>query len=213
LCSSEVYMQLEGQAYDKHWLRSGKYTKANDLSSEIPYWIESGGTYALWFVKGHWMLGEKSDLGEDTGYLHGTSPTLCPESIGSNWKYADGGQFLDAQGNAKMFKYEENSCSNEVYMQLKGRAKYKQGSNAGKYTKANDLSSGMPYWTSTDGTKALWFVEGRWRIGPRSHLRTITQGIHSTFSPPCPESVGSHWKYVDDGEFVDAQGNAKMFQA
>ena len=97
-------------------------------------------------------------------------------------------------------------------MQLYGQAHDQQYSMAGKYTKeANGLSSGMPYWTSSDGTKALWFTNGQWRIGKESDLGTTTQYLYSTNSPLCPESVGSHWKYWDGEEWLDAEGNAKMF--
>ena len=77
---------------------------------------------------------------------------------------------------------------------------------------ANGFSSGMPYWVKSDGTNALWFVAGSWSIGDKSNLGTTTISLYSTNSPPCPESVGSHWKYVTDGEWVDAQGNAKMYK-
>ena len=102
-------------------------------------------------------------------------------------------------------------------MQLDGQAHDEQNEKAGKYTKANGLSSGMPYWTSSDGTYALWFTNGEWRIGTESVLGTTTQSLYSTNSPPCPESVGSSWKYWDGDalEWVDAQGNAydgKIYQ-
>ena len=97
-------------------------------------------------------------------------------------------------------------------MQLEGQAQDKQYSRAGKYTKAKGLSSEMPYWTTTDGTRALWFASGHWRIGKKSNIGTTTQTLKSTNSPPCPESVGSHWKYWDGAKFVDAQGNAKMYK-
>ena len=97
-------------------------------------------------------------------------------------------------------------------MQLDGQAHDKHGSKAGKYTKANGLSSGMLFWTSSDETKALWFTNGQWRIGDKSDLGTTTQYLHSTNSPVCPESVGSHWKYWDGAEWLDAQGNAKMYK-
>ena len=99
-----------------------------------------------------------------------------------------------------------------MYLQLEGQAHDEQGSKAGKYTKAYGLSSGLPYWMQSDGTNALWFTSGRWRIGKKSDLGTTTQGLYSTNSPLCPESVGSNWKYLDDEEFLDAQGNAKMYK-
>ena len=98
-------------------------------------------------------------------------------------------------------------------MQLYGQAHDQQYSMAGKYTKeANGLSSGMPYWTSSEGTKALWFTNGQWRIGKKSDLGTTTQGLHSTFSPSCPESIGSNWKYNDGEEWLAAHGNANMYK-
>ena len=98
-----------------------------------------------------------------------------------------------------------------MYLQLEGRVHDHQGGFAGKYTRANGLSSEMPYWTHSDGIKALWFKKGKWRIGYKSHLGTTTRGLESTNSPPCPESVGSHWKYYDGEEWLDAQGNAKIY--
>ena len=97
-------------------------------------------------------------------------------------------------------------------MQLDGQAHDEQNKKAGKYTKANGLSSGMPYWTSSDGTYALWFTNGKWRIGTESNLGTTTQSLYSTNTPLCPESIGSNWKYLDDGGWLDAQGNAKMYK-
>ena len=77
-------MQLEGQAHDEQNEKAGKYTKANGLYSRMPYWIQSNGTNALWFVKGNWMLGKKSELGENGGYFKSTNSPSCPESVGSN---------------------------------------------------------------------------------------------------------------------------------
>ena len=105
-CSDEVYMQLEGQAHDKQYPRAGKYTKANGLYSGMPYWIHSDGSYALWFAKEQWRIGDKSYLGATSVYLRSTNSPLCPESFGSNWKFDNNEQFLDAQGHAKMYKYE-----------------------------------------------------------------------------------------------------------
>ena len=103
-------MYLEGQAHDEQHSRAGKYTKENGLSSGMPYWIESDGTNALWFTSGQWHIGPKSNLGTTTSGVSSTNSPLCPESVGSHWKYADGGQFLDAQGNATIYKYEGMIC-------------------------------------------------------------------------------------------------------
>ena len=89
----------------------------------------------------------------------------------------------------------------KVYVGLRGRAHDKQKKSAGNYTKASGLSSGMPYWTNSDGTYALWFKEGMWMIGYKSDLGTATCVLHSTIAPPCPESVGSRWKYWDGVEW------------
>ena len=99
-------MQLDGQAHDEQYTRAGKYTKANGLSSGMPYWIGSDGTNALWFTSGHWRIGKESDLGTTTQGLRSTNSPVCPESVAMDWKYWDDKEFLDAQGNAKMYKYE-----------------------------------------------------------------------------------------------------------
>ena len=106
MCSNEVYMQLDGQAHDEQYQKAGKYSKANGLSSGMPYWTSRDGTYALWFTNGMWLIGEESYLGTTTAYLHSTNSPVCPESVAMDWKYTDGEEFLDAQGNARMFKYE-----------------------------------------------------------------------------------------------------------
>ena len=59
-------MQLGGGANEHQALMAGKYTKANELSSEMPYWMHSDGTYALWFTQGSWRMGTKSNLGTQT---------------------------------------------------------------------------------------------------------------------------------------------------
>ena len=99
-------MQLGGGANEHQALMAGKYTKANELSSEMPYWMHSDGTYALWFTQGSWRMGAISNLGTQTSGIKSTSSPLCPEYVGTNWKYRDGEEWLDAQGNAQVFKYE-----------------------------------------------------------------------------------------------------------
>ena len=102
-------MQLGGGANEHQALMAGKYTKANELSSEMPYWMHSDGTYALWFTQGSWRMGTKSNLGTQTSGIKSTFSPSCPEYVGTNWKYwkyGDGEEWFDAQGNATMFKYE-----------------------------------------------------------------------------------------------------------
>ena len=100
-----MYLRLDGLTHDEQYSSAGKYTKANGLYSGMPYWIQSDGTYALWFAKEQWRIGDKSYLGATSVYLHSTNSPLCPESVG-HWKYLDGEEWLDAQGNAQVFKYE-----------------------------------------------------------------------------------------------------------
>ena len=99
-------MQLGGGANEHQALMAGKYTKANELSSEMPYWMHSDGTYALWFTQGSWRMGTMSNLGTQTSGIKSTSSPLCPEYVGTNWKYRDGEEWLDAQRNALVFKYK-----------------------------------------------------------------------------------------------------------
>ena len=119
-----------------------------------------------------------------------------------------------ADKNLSFQLISENSCSNEVYMEFESQAHagLTHSISAGKYTKASGLYSGMPFWIQSNGTYMLWFAKGQWRIGKESYLGTTTSNLHSTNSPPCPESIGSNWKYLDDGEWLDAQGNAKMYK-
>ena len=104
----------------------------------------------------------------------------------------------------------ENACSERVFLQLEDEAHALQRELSAKYTMANGLSSGKPYWTNDEGTKAVWFKNYRWTVGEKSDLGTTTGGLKSTNSPPCPESVELNWKYQSGEEWLDAQGNAKM---
>ena len=103
-------MQLEGRVHDKQGFRAGKYTKANGFSSGMPYWIQSNGTNALWFASGKWRISIKKELGTGRGYLYSTNSPICPESVGSHWKYTNNGEWLNAQENATMYKYEGTIC-------------------------------------------------------------------------------------------------------
>ena len=76
---------------------------------------------------------------------------------------------------------------------------------------ANGQSSGKPYWTNDEGTKALWFKNSMWLVGKKSDIGTTTGGLKSTKASSCPESVAMDWKYWDGEGFLDAQGNAKMY--
>ena len=76
----------------------------------------------------------------------------------------------------------------------------------------NGHSSGKPYWTNTEGTKALWFKDSMWIVGEKSDIGTTTGGLKSTNSSSCPESVGMDWKYWDGEEWLDARGNAQMYK-
>merc|ERR1719286_16758 len=61
-------------------------------------------------------MGFKSDLGTTTCGLHSTNSPVCPESVGSRWKYWDGEEWLDSQGNAKMYTYD----AKEIVSRSKG---------------------------------------------------------------------------------------------
>ena len=66
-----------------------------------------------------------------------------------------------------------------------------------------DPATGLPTYYQNGGVSAMWFTDGRWRIGERKNLGTTNAGIMSTKAEQCPEMIETDWAYSEnDGKFV-----------
>ena len=74
------------------------------------------------------------------------------------------------------------------------------GGAHGEYTIGNGTVNGKNYWTSSDGTSAIWFLskETRWTIGEKKSLGRNLGWFFSVFNTPCPHVEAGRsftWKY------------------
>ena len=109
-CSSQVYLQLMGEAYKYHSTLAGVYKRQG------AHWINNNGT-AIWSLREHWVIGSSKDRGGEKGKLY-SQPTPCPETAGRGWMYAgpNGWEEADAnviswsEGEAMCAKHSQQSC-------------------------------------------------------------------------------------------------------
>ena len=59
---------------------------------------------------------------------------------------------------------------------------------------------------------AMWFKDGKWRIGNVEDIGTITQALQTTSEQPCPESRENKWTYLagNSSEWLDARKDASV---
>ena len=77
---------------------------------------------------------------------------------------------------------------------------------AGNYTKQNEKSQGLAYWSDDEGSHVIWFtLEDRlWRISDKKNLGTTTCGLYSIGDMlTCPYTVSMEWKYASDVKWLD----------
>ena len=95
-------------------------------------------------------------------------------------------------------------CSDDVYVALQNSAVEAQGTKAGLYSR-NGTSSGYPAFYQTVGGNAIWFKNGKWRIGSKGDIGTTTQSLLSTGTTlSCPESEAIYWNYYSNSQWIDA---------
>ena len=104
-------------------------------------------------------------------------------------------------------------CCSRIRVTLNGVVKDKQGSKAGTYQKANELTNNRSYWNKINGDHALWWdkITNKWLIGPSSDLGSTTAGITSVQDSACPTSY-NRFKYHDGKEWSLAPINSVSFQ-
>ena len=89
-----------------------------------------------------------------------------------------------------------------------------QKTRGGKYTKQTENSSnnteGMPYWLSSEGTRAIWFKENHWRISEKEDLGTTINGLKAkAYWQTCPDMDDLEWIYW----YTDAEGEQQSRKA
>ena len=83
MCPDEITVELFGDAKKGQGSREGKYVKQAGESNGYPYWLN--GNQALWFSRGDWFVGSKSQLGGNSGGLMSIGARFCPTNL--NWKF------------------------------------------------------------------------------------------------------------------------------
>ena len=102
-----------------------------------------------------------------------------------------------------------DTCSEEIFVELKDEVHAGSFSYAGKFTKQS--TGGKPYWTSTGGENAIWFHDMLWRIGTFGNKGTYSNDMWTVQnSMACPEKDGNKWVWNNGNGFHNANENAKV---
>ena len=72
--------------------------------------------------------------------------------------------------------------------------------------------NGRYYWISVDGKQAIWYDPNynNWKIGSKGNLGSSTAGLKSIYATACPSDDGNKWKFVKDGNWIDAGNDAQV---
>ena len=114
----------------------------------------------------------------------------------------------------KLFSgYGTSMCCSRIRVTLNGVVKDKQGSKAGTYQKANELTNNRSYWNKINGDHALWWdkITNVWMIGYSSHLGSDIGGIKSVQDSACPTS-DNLFNYWNGDEWLLASNNSISIQ-
>ena len=95
--------------------------------------------------------------------------------------------------------YLDFICPNKIHAKLSGAVQETFDWDSRIYEKGSALENGKPYWYHNASGAAIWWSEGKWRIGLLKNLGSKIQGQHSTTdsSGDCPTSHGTIWLYWD----------------
>ena len=75
----------------------GTYSVSPLLVNGRKCWLRLDEKFAIWFVKDlqHWILGSKSDIGQNRGQLYSPIVVDCPHKAINNWKFLHNGKWID----------------------------------------------------------------------------------------------------------------------
>ena len=79
---------MSGGAKDAQSSKEGIYTLSIDTVNGKSYWMQEGGTSAIWFDKkyGNWKIGSKDNLGTSASGLYSNANVKTPQDD-TIWNY------------------------------------------------------------------------------------------------------------------------------
>ena len=104
---TKLELTLAGKPKEKQWTSPGTYILNYSLVNGYPHWLKSDGSDTIWFDKVYsvWLVGDKEDLGTNTGGILGPDgKDSYPNEIKQGWRYYDGTKWQDAGSNDVIFK-------------------------------------------------------------------------------------------------------------
>ena len=89
---------MKDEAKDAPGSRSGEgiYIRGPNEVNGKYYWIQEGGSNALWYVasKNSWLIGNKEQLGKYAGFIYSSDGSAGPLEA-NTWKYYNGDKWID----------------------------------------------------------------------------------------------------------------------
>ena len=93
--SPEIIVDLKNAAKDAQGFRKGIYFLGPNTVNGKHYWIQKGGSNALWYISlGSWLIGPKDSLGKDMAGILSYDGSAGPLEA-KTWNYTSGGKWID----------------------------------------------------------------------------------------------------------------------
>merc|ERR1711953_1448484 len=83
----------------------------------------------------------------------------------------------------------------------------------GTYTIQNGHIAGRDWYLSSNGRYAIWYKDGRWRVGPEGNKGTRSCVFYNTDDDKCPHQPGFNWEYYVSAinEWIDADYGMSIY--
>jgi len=82
-----------------------------------------------------------------------------------------------------------------------------------KYEKTRGEIDGKDWWLSRDEEYAIWYTDGKWRIGHTNRVGSTTRNADTTDDDKCVEDTGLTWKFFngDEDHWYDADDGLGVY--
>merc|ERR1711953_446837 len=83
----------------------------------------------------------------------------------------------------------------------------------GTYTIQNGHIAGRDWYLSSNGRYAIWYKDGRWRVGTEGNKGPRSCVFYNTDDDKCPHQPGFNWKYYVSAinEWIDADYGMSIY--
>jgi hypothetical protein len=202
------------------------YQISDDLVGGKPSWIS--GSKAIWYTNNDWLIGPVSYLGDHIAYFHVDDTSRSVTNIHNIWQYWNGNSWIipsdqndvtitclvndtphenELQNTASEENHQINdgssNCS-KLKVSLKNGALSSQGSYQDIYQISNDLVDGKPSWISGSGSKAVWYTNNDWLIGPLRHLGDHVADFHVDETSLNVTDNRNIWQYWNGNSWISS---------